>query len=166
MHRDLAGRIWITTGREGLFRIDNPAADVPQFVRYTVEDGLTSNNTRCAVDDLDGNIYVGTVRGVNKLDIRSGKFTYFGTADGLASDFVNTAFRDHSGTLWFGTMNGLSKFVPHSEPAGKVTPYHRSVSGVWLWPISPQGKTTFKSIFSAPAPAAHPTRSINTGLRV
>ena len=121
MHRDLAGRIWITTGREGLFRIDNPAADVPQFVRYTVEDGLTSNNTRCAVDDLDGNIYVGTVRGVNKLDIRSGKFTYFGTADGLASDFVNTAFRDHSGTLWFGTMNGLSKFVPHSEPAVEIS---------------------------------------------
>ena len=117
MYRDSAGRIWISTSREGLFRIDDPAAAVPKFFRYTVVDGLTSNNTRCIVEDLFGNVYVGTVRGINRLEVKTGRFSYFGTADGLASDFVNTAFRDRSGTLWFGTMNGLSRYEPVRDVA-------------------------------------------------
>jgi signal transduction histidine kinase/ligand-binding sensor domain-containing protein len=112
---DRAGRIWLASSREGLVRVDNPAGEHPVFRRYTIADGLTSNNVRCITEDLNGNIYIGTVRGVNRLSPETGRIKYYGTSDGLASDFINTAYRDRHGTIWFGTFNGLSKLVPEPE---------------------------------------------------
>ena len=113
--RDHADRLWISSNIEGLFRVDNPADEHPVFKRYSIADGLASNNVRCVTEDLDGNIYIGTVRGVNRLSPESGRVNYYGTADGLASDFVNTMHRDRQGTIWIGTFNGLSKLVPERE---------------------------------------------------
>jgi signal transduction histidine kinase/ligand-binding sensor domain-containing protein len=115
IYRDRAGRMWIATNGEGLFRVDVPEAEQPIFRRYQIADGLTSENVRCVTEDLYGNIYVGTVRGVNRLSPETGQVRYYGTSDGLASDFINTAFRDRHGVIWFGTFNGLSKLVPEAD---------------------------------------------------
>jgi signal transduction histidine kinase/ligand-binding sensor domain-containing protein len=115
IYRDRAGRLWIATNGEGLFRVDEPDAEQPIFRRYRIADGLTSDNVRCVTEDLHGNIYVGTVRGVNRLSPETGRVKYYGTSDGLASDFINTAFRDSRGAIWFGTFNGLSKLVPEAD---------------------------------------------------
>ena len=120
--RDQSGRIWIATSREGLFRVDAPAAEHPVFRRYTINEGLTSNNARCLTEDLYGNIYIGTVRGVNRLSPETGRIKYYGTSDGLASDFINTAYRDRHGTIWFGTFNGLSKLTPEPDAASPPLP--------------------------------------------
>jgi ligand-binding sensor domain-containing protein len=114
-HLDRSGRMWIATNGEGLFRVDEPDAEQPIFRRYRIADGLTSDNVRCVTEDLHGNIYVGTVRGVNRLSPETGRVKYYGTSDGLASDFINTAFRDSRGAIWFGTFNGLSKLVPEAD---------------------------------------------------
>lgn len=115
IYSDRAGRLWIATNGEGLFRVDEPAAEQPILRRYRIADGLTSDNVRCVTEDLHGNIYVGTVRGVNRLSPETGRIKYYGTSDGLASDFINTAFRDSRGAIWFGTFNGLSKLDPEAD---------------------------------------------------
>jgi len=115
MFRDSKDRVWIATSREGLVLVENPTADNPSFKRFTIADGLTSNNIRCVTGDNFGNIYVGTVRGVNRLSPESGQVRYYGTADGLATDFVNTMFRDRHGDIWFGTFNGLSRLTPRKD---------------------------------------------------
>jgi ligand-binding sensor domain-containing protein/two-component sensor histidine kinase len=115
IYRDNSGRIWLSNNREGVTRVDNPEAEQPTFRRYTIADGLTSNNVRCFTEDLYGNIYLGTVRGVNILSPETGRIKYYGTSDGLASDFVNTAYRDRHGAIWFGTHNGLSRLVPEPD---------------------------------------------------
>lgn len=122
MFRDRSGRIWIATSREGLIRVDAPESEHPVFRRYTINDGLASNNARCVTEDLYGNIYVGTVRGVNRLSPETGRVRYYGTSDGLASDFINTAYRDRHGAIWFGTFNGLSKLVPEPDAAAAPPP--------------------------------------------
>ncbi|HEX9962460.1 MAG TPA: two-component regulator propeller domain-containing protein, partial [Pyrinomonadaceae bacterium] len=120
--RDKSGRLWIATSREGLIRVDAPEAEHPVFRRYTIADGLTSNNARAVAEDLYGNIYVGTVRGVNRLSPETGHIKYYGTSDGLASDFISTALRDRHGTIWFGTFNGLSKLIPEPDAAAAAPP--------------------------------------------
>jgi ligand-binding sensor domain-containing protein/two-component sensor histidine kinase len=120
--RDQGGRIWLAASREGLARVDNPADEHPVFKRYTIAEGLTSNNVRCITEDLNGNIYIGTVRGVNRLNPQTGRIKYYGTSDGLASDFINTAYRDRQGTIWFGTFNGLSKLVPEPDVSSPPPP--------------------------------------------
>jgi ligand-binding sensor domain-containing protein/two-component sensor histidine kinase len=120
--RDKRGRMWIASNREGLIRVDAAESEHPVFKRYTIADGLTSNNARCVTEDLYGNIYVGTVRGVNRLSPETGHIKYYGTSDGLASDFINTAYRDRHGMIWFGTFNGLSKLVPEPDTAPAPPP--------------------------------------------
>ena len=116
LHVDRAGRLWLTSAAGGLARVDDPAAAHPLFVTYTTREGLSSNNARSLTEDLSGRIYVGTVRGVDRLTPETGKFKHYGSADGLAGDFVITAYRDHEGALWFGTFNGVSRLEPKLEP--------------------------------------------------
>jgi ligand-binding sensor domain-containing protein/signal transduction histidine kinase len=117
LHVDRTGRLWLTSAAGGLARIDDPTAQHPRFVRYTTREGLSSDNARSLTEDLSGRIYIGTVRGVDRLTPETGKFKHYSLADGLAGDFVMTAYRDHKGSLWFGTFNGLSRLEPEPEPA-------------------------------------------------
>src|SRR5262249_37370684 len=82
LYLDGKGRLWIASSISGLSRVDDPSAEHPVFRRYTIADGLTSNNIRCITEDLIGNIYVGTVRGVNRLSPETGHLKYFSTGDG------------------------------------------------------------------------------------
>ncbi|HKH76678.1 MAG TPA: two-component regulator propeller domain-containing protein, partial [Rubrobacteraceae bacterium] len=122
LHVDRKGRLWVATAEGGLGRVDDPSAVQPQFRVYTVADGIASNNIRCLVEDLAGRIYLGTVRGVDKLDPETGHVRHYTAADGLANDFVKSAARDRRGVLWFGTMNGLSSFAPEAEPPPQPPP--------------------------------------------
>lgn len=116
LHIDRYGRLWLTSTSSGLARVDDPAAAHPHFVIYTTRQGLSTDNARSLTEDLDGRIYVGTVRGVDRLTPETGEFKHYGSEDGLAGDFVMTAFRDRRGALWFGTFNGLSRLEPQPDP--------------------------------------------------
>ena len=143
LYVDSKGRLWVASSITGLSRLDDPAAEHPVFRRYTIADGLTSNNIRCITEDRFGNIYVGTVRGVNRLSPETGHIKYFGTGDGLAGDFISVAHRDRSGAIWFGTFSGLSKLVPQPETPAPPPPVY--ISGLRIagvdYSISPLGQT-------------------------
>lgn len=109
---DSAGRVWLASGREGVARIDAPEAEVPQFVSYKSENGLSSNRTFALTEDRQGFIYIGTDRDINRIDPASGKIIQLTTGDRLQQQQIKSAFSDARGTLWFGTTDGLMKYVP------------------------------------------------------
>lgn len=112
LHLDRADRLWIATSHSGLARIDDPATEHPRFATFTTSDGLSSNYITCITEDQWGQIYLGTVRGVDRLNAETGRIRHYSIADGLTSDFVTSTIRDRRGWLWFGTMKGLSRLVP------------------------------------------------------
>jgi ligand-binding sensor domain-containing protein/two-component sensor histidine kinase len=114
MRLDSKNRLWIATN-DGLVRVDDPTAETPQFIKYTTDEGLATNQVTTIVEDRWGQIYLGTGRGIDRLDPNSGKIKHYSTADGLADNFVNVSMRDAQGTLWFGTLRGLSRFVPEQD---------------------------------------------------
>jgi len=116
------GQLWLSSARNGLIRVDNPSAAQPTFVRYTTDQGLSSNSTEAITDDLAGHVYVSTGRGIDRLDPKTGSIKHFTTADGLAPGEVKAAFRAHDGALWFGTSKGLSRFVPGSTTSSSGAP--------------------------------------------
>lgn len=120
LHVDRLGRLWLSSSAGGLARIDDPTAEHPHFFHYTAREGLSSDNARAITEDLNGNIYVGTVRGVDRLTSEKGWIRHYGLADGLAGDFVTTAHRDSNGILWFGTFAGLSRLDPQPEPVASA----------------------------------------------
>jgi signal transduction histidine kinase/ligand-binding sensor domain-containing protein len=117
LHVDRQGRLWAGSSQSGLSRIDDPSAARPRFVSFTAENGLASNNVRSITEDLFGNIYVGTARGIDRLSPDTTRVSHYSISDGLAGDFVLTSFRDRQGALWFGTPNGLSRLIPTQAKA-------------------------------------------------
>jgi signal transduction histidine kinase/ligand-binding sensor domain-containing protein len=114
---DDAGRLWIASSLGGLARVDDPAADRPVFVAYTMAEGLSSNNAWCVVSDELGRIYVGTTRGVDRIEVATGSVKHYTSADGLPRSQPQTACRDRRGALWFGSVFGLARLDPEPERA-------------------------------------------------
>ena len=119
---DHRGRLWMATDSGGAVRIDNPSADVPSIRVYTKKQGLSTNQIYSIVEDRFGRVYLGTSRGINRLDPESGRIKRFTTADGLPNNLINVAFADRSGALWFGTLNGLARLVPQPDEPRTAPP--------------------------------------------
>ena len=67
-------------------------------MNFTAENGMASNNVRSITEDLYGNIYAGTARGIDRLSPDANRIKHYSVSDGLAGDFVMTAFRDAGGS--------------------------------------------------------------------
>ena len=122
IHSDRVGRLWLTSSRGGLIRLDDPAAERPAFSSFTTAQGLSSNSIGAITEDLYGRIYVGTARGIDQLDPETGRIKHYTTDDGLAPGNIVAAFRDRTGALWFGTHRGLSRFIPAPENSAPPPP--------------------------------------------
>lgn len=112
---DSKKRLWIATSYSGLSRVDNSFEEKPAFINLTTKDGLSSNQITTVTEDKWGQIYVGTGRGVDRLDPKTNSIKHFTTADGLADNFINVSMRDSQDRLWFGTLRGLSRFTPEQD---------------------------------------------------
>lgn len=119
---DHAGRLWVASSRSGLIRIDDTNAEHPVFKSYTTTQGISSNRIEVLTEDLYGRLYMGTGRGLDRLDPETGRVKHFTTADGLASGLFRAAFRDRSGALWFGMTGGISKVVPAGDEIAPAPP--------------------------------------------
>lgn len=116
---DQQNRLWIATNASGLGYIEDLTADSIRFKQFNESDGLTSNNVLSITDDMNGNLYLGTGHGVDRLDAHN-RIIHYTSSEGLIDGKVETAFRDQAGMLWFGTSQGLARFNPslpqHNAP--------------------------------------------------
>lgn len=134
LHIDQKGRLWIASSLGGLARVDDTNAAQPSFVYYTVENGLLSNNIRSITEDLQGRIYVGTARSVDRITPDTGEVKHYTINNGLPTDMAGSAFRDKNGALWFGTADGLARLIPEQDKTPTVSP-------VWLRGIRIAGES-------------------------
>jgi len=144
---DSSGRLWLASALGGLYICENPTDENPVFHKVITGDSLQSQNIRTLVDDTQGNIYAGTVRGIDRVspDLRHVK--HYSVNDGLASDFVVDSHRDRTGTLWFATTNGLSKLMPAATES--ITPPPVWIGGLRIagveQDVSALGETQIKT---------------------
>jgi ligand-binding sensor domain-containing protein/two-component sensor histidine kinase len=126
IYSDHTGRLWLASTRSGLIRVDDPQAERPRFTGYTTAQGLSSNSIEMSagliVEDNQGYIYVGTGRGLDRLDPATGHFRHFTTGDGLAAGRSMACYRDSNGGLWFGMSRGLSHFIPAGDEPPAAPP--------------------------------------------
>jgi signal transduction histidine kinase len=147
LHLDRQGRLWLSSSIGGVSHIDDRKTAKLQIVTLTITDGLSSNNTRTITEDNFGNIYVGSVRGVDRISADTKRIKHYSVADGLAADFVTDSHCDKAGVLWFATMNGLSRLVPRAAEkpvAPTIWLGGLRVAGV-AQPVSELGQTTIET---------------------
>jgi hypothetical protein len=102
----LAGSIWFGTSG-GLSRFDGK-----DFRNLTMEQGLSDNDVRSILCEPNGVAWLGTMRGVTRLDPITGETRRFTMKDGLLGNWVLSVAREPGGTLWFGTdfKKGVSRY--------------------------------------------------------
>lgn len=122
LYVDKQKQLWVGTSLGGIFRVDDTAAEHPGFINYSMRQGLSSNFGSAIVDDLYGRIYVGTGKGLDRIDPATNQIKHFTTADGLASGFILASLRTDTGDLWFGTSQGLSHFLPEPRQSAANPP--------------------------------------------
>ena len=122
LYLDHKKRLWVATSLGGVARVDETFAAHPRFSVLTSGDGLASDQVTCITEDEWGRIYLGTGRGVDRLDPETGHVKHYTSADGLPDNFINVSFRDRRGILWFGTLRGLARLVPVQDPPASPPP--------------------------------------------
>jgi signal transduction histidine kinase len=119
---DHRGWLWIGLRYRGVSMSTEPAAEHPHFVNYSTQNGLASDTVWSITEDDAGRMYFGTERGLDRLDVASGRIRHFTTADGLAGDHVNHCMKDSRGYIWVATITGISRLDPRAELAASQAP--------------------------------------------
>lgn len=82
---------------------------------------LYGSQIRALHEDRQGNLWVGTSRGVYRK--KGGELKRFGEAQGLPRDFTLSLFEAKSGRIWVGSANGLGYIDGDKAGAIDISPY-------------------------------------------
>lgn len=108
--QDSKGNIWFGTVTNGLLKYD------ANTHRMQPIPGLSCSDISSIEEDKNGNLWVSTMYGLNKLDIKAHKITSYKEADGIGGfqfyDRASCKLKD--GTLIFGGTHGLTIFNPQN----------------------------------------------------
>jgi signal transduction histidine kinase len=113
--QDSRGWLWIGQRYKGVSVTQEPDADAPKFVNYSTENGLASDTVWTITEDDFGRMYFGTGKGLDRLDVSTGRIRHFTTADGLAGDQIHHCIKDTRGAIWAAPITGLSKLNTRAE---------------------------------------------------
>jgi len=120
--QDSSGNLWVGTWSNGLNRIefsDSSQLDAT-YKRWKYDpdepNGLNNNNVISLYLDSTEILWIGTFGGgLNRFDLKSGKFRQYTTDNGLPNNVIYGILEDNNHNLWLSTDRGLSKFDPKSE---------------------------------------------------
>ena len=138
--QDRTGYLWFGT-RGGLHRYDGYDFHIYQPAAEGYN-SLSSGWIQCLAEDADGTVWIGTVKGLDRLNPKTGIITSYGHSAGntysLSSNTVTALYVDRDGVLWIGTaadatdaglsgalhrydptLEGFIRYVPNpADPAG------------------------------------------------
>lgn len=114
-----SNEMWIGTRMEGMFRIGVEGTITEYLYDKNNENTISSNQVRDFVEDGNGNLWIATFTGLNKLDVKNNTFQLY-TSNNQPGDLIHPSvfslLRDRQGTIWIGTYyGGVSYFNPESD---------------------------------------------------
>jgi signal transduction histidine kinase len=113
---DREGGFWVGTLTHGVEHYRDG-----RLTRYTARDGLASDRIQCLAQDAGGDVWVGTLRGLNRIS--SGRVVGFSGEDIFARKTIRALYVDPRGALWVGTLgSGLARIS--QGQASFITAHH------------------------------------------
>jgi signal transduction histidine kinase/ligand-binding sensor domain-containing protein len=95
-----------------------------KLTTYTIEDGLPENTSNVLLQDLKGQIWIGTQAGIAVYD--GARFKIFGTGSEnsrrLSNNMIEALYQDSTGNILIGTRNGLNIYSPLSNSIKIIMP--------------------------------------------
>ncbi|MBN2166308.1 MAG: response regulator [Marinilabiliaceae bacterium] len=120
-----SGEIWIGTGRginklipkEGYSLSESILNKAVRFIQYTEKDGLPGGIVYSICEDGNGDLWLGTNRGVCKVSFNDEKITVYNNNDEFPSNSFennNLIYDPQSGFLFFSSHDKITYFHPDS----------------------------------------------------
>ncbi|HXG54246.1 MAG TPA: two-component regulator propeller domain-containing protein [Vicinamibacterales bacterium] len=121
----IPGRLWIGSDRGEVVRAEwaaaasGAAASVVMrplgIVEPAARGSFAAHGFVSALhEDQQGRLWVGTRRGLGRVEVTSGKVSWLGQEDGLPSSNIAGIAADEEGRLWIGHNRGLTRMDPAS----------------------------------------------------
>ncbi|GAB3910067.1 two-component regulator propeller domain-containing protein [Larkinella knui] len=116
-----ANQLWLGTEDRGLFLLNADKTVARQYVHDPKNArSLSNDKVKCLLADGPNGLWIGTLQGLNYLDLRRQTITrYFHEPDNphsLPNDRIYDLKRDADGTLWIVTnLGGLCRFDPRTQ---------------------------------------------------
>ncbi len=133
--------MWIATFGEGLYRWSRKEDKFTRFFRKTEDpESLSSDSVFSVSTDADGNLWVGTAKGLNSLDSQGNKFKhYLNGPQGQVYEINVDQFTD-KGLIWMGAEDGLYSYDVNSgifqhylnQYAGRLNPNDNDVRTLYV----------------------------------
>ena len=106
------GNYYLAVGwSSGLVKLDVNKKEVKVY-NHTLEEGsrLSDDVIMGINEGLDGDIWIGTTNGLNRLNPKTGKIKQYKEKQGLANSYVYGVLVDSVGDIWMSTNGGISKY--------------------------------------------------------
>ncbi len=128
---DSKNNIWAGTWYDGLFKIERNG-NIVQYLPGKGNLSISSEFVRAICEDLNGFIWIGTKKGLDRLSAESGVFKHYDSDEfnnrSLSNESVWTLLKDSQGSIWVGTyFGGVNFFNPdidfynfHDMRSGKL----------------------------------------------
>lgn len=115
--------VYIGTDDKGVLVWDK---ETKTFSNINHTAGITCDYVYSLLKDRDGNLWVGTGCGIDKITFTDKGYHIrsFGKSDGLlgVENNANASFEDREGYLWFGTTKGVFRYNPYVTAAQQQAP--------------------------------------------
>jgi len=122
--------LWVASGR-GIVALDAKRVARRFYTHSTSVDSLSNDHALTLLQDVDGDMWVGTYGGgLSHFDAAGGRFSSFqhdATDPGsLSADNIDILYQDRSGLIWIGTDDaGIDVYNPRTRAFG----YYRHKQG-------------------------------------
>jgi signal transduction histidine kinase len=162
------GTFWIGTLGGGLLQVE-ASPDTPILHRYRGESALTSDLVRAIFEDREGNIWVGTQSGLNRL---SEAVVSMMTVP-MRERLVRAVTVTNDGALWIGTSHGLDRISREGRrtyteadglPSASIRAMHNDPrTGLWVATASGVVRATARGFVPLPG-SAHVSQALAMAL--
>jgi len=116
--RDKNNNMWI--GANGLNLYNR---ELNTFKHYKIADGLPDIGIQSILEDDQNNLWIATLNGLSKFDVRNDSFINYFEKDGLSgNEFTGAAAKLIDGRFVFGTKNGITVFNPDNITSSEFIP--------------------------------------------
>ena len=107
-------------GKPGQLRYDIRSEKIKS---WTTDNGLAGNRVRVAIENKQGELYVGTTSGLSIIH-KDGSIKNFKTTEGLTNEYVMCLYKDKNDLIWIGTDGGGVFYMKDEEILGNQTSDH------------------------------------------
>lgn len=119
IYRDSSDELWIGSWERGLYHVDKDG--IIHNMRHDPQNpnSVSSDFVRDCCEDNNGNIWIGTFKGLDRYQKSSGRFDNYvadNDTESLTHSSIWCIVKDTQGTLWLGTyFGGVNYFNPEYE---------------------------------------------------